>query len=145
MYFFKQLPSDIVSALSAAASHVSAHPETTIVRQGAKGDSFFVIISGSVSIHKKDMENNEDVKSGDIQNENGSEKAVIQDHFFDIDERFGPCICVLTSGESFGLLSLSKETQRAASVITREETELIMIKKTVYDSYLKEHVNVIES
>ena len=171
--FFKQLPSDIVSALSVAASYVSAHPETTLVRQGAKGDSFYVIISGSVSVHKKEEEKNEDEEEEDFESdgEGGDkeqkcqgeqklkkkknkkkkkkkeeeEEEKIHEHLLDIDERYGPCVCVLTAGDSFGLLSLSKETERAASVITREETELIMIKKAVYDEYLKEHVNVIES
>ena len=159
--FFKQLPSDIVSALSAAASHVHAHPETTLVRQGTKGNSFYVIISGSVSVHKKDKSQQKDLsESTDVQTEGGDQEegktrrnerkerekeTTSNQHLLDIDERYGPCVCVLTAGDSFGLLSLSKETERAASVVTREQTELIMIKKSVYDEYLKEHVNVIES
>ena len=72
----------------------------TIIRQGEKGDAFYLISSGRVSVH---------IKKGMV----GSKK-----------------VAELSTGDFFGEMALVTEETRSASVLAEENTELFVLYKS---------------
>ncbi len=84
----------------------------SVFEQGDEGDAFFIIFSGRVSVYVK-------VVSEITGNVNLKHVAELQ------------------KGDSFGELALIYGAKRAASIITSESTDLIVLDKPVYDREIK--------
>lgn len=83
--------------------------KVTVVHQGEEGDSFYIILKGKLAIFAISKVEN-----------------AVPKHITD-----------LQAGDAFGEMSLIYGAPRAATVITTEPVELIVIKKDAYDKVLK--------
>ncbi|CDW90270.1 cyclic nucleotide-binding domain containing protein [Stylonychia lemnae] len=90
-------------------------PENKILfEQGDRGDSYFIILDGSVDISIKVVDD-----------KNGVE--------------YNKKVAVLKKGDAFGDLSLLYGAPRNASCQTREDSYFIVMNKSIYDKVIKSH------
>ena len=85
-----------------------------LFEQGDRGDSFFIILEGTVDILIMVLDETSGV-------ENYKKVAVLK------------------KGDAFGDLSLLYGAPRNATVKTREETIFIVMNKAIYDKVIKSH------
>jgi len=86
----------------------------TLFEQGDRGDSFYVILEGSVDILIR------------MQDEKGGGDTLKK-------------VAALKKGDSFGDQSLLYGAPRNATVVTRETTDFIVMSKSTYDKVIKTH------
>ncbi|TGZ74530.1 hypothetical protein CRM22_000879 [Opisthorchis felineus] len=105
--------------------------DTVIVRQFEKGDCFFIILSGKVSIY---------VQTDEPQlSEEPTDAAKAKPDKVEDRSKLGQFVGHLERGGCFGEVALlDKESLRTATVIADCETELIVIDRTLYNRSLKE-------
>ena len=128
LHFFKELKAkkkktattkDAPLNMMRAARYLKVPKDSAIVQQGEEGSTFYIIISGRVSIHMKE--------DGEKIDENGT----------NITQIYGPLVGILGAGKSFGELALlgtavkgGVRGVRSASVVAQELTELLYQKQT---------------
>jgi len=98
--------------LEALATHVVTKKfkkNTIIINEGDVGDSMYVVVSGKLKVFLSDDEGKEII------------------------------INMMGPGEYFGELSLFDDSQRSASVMTTESTQLSIISKVDFDACLARH------
>ena len=84
--FFSPSPDELLSSIAESSRNLTFNPGDVIIRQGEKGDSFFVITEGSALILREDETGNE------------------------------TCIATLNSGDCFGEVALVESIPRTATV-----------------------------
>lgn len=84
----------------------------SIIRQGDRGDTFYIILSGSVSVWVK----------SDLDMESSSVKGVL--------------VANLSAGQSFGELALTHDEPRAATIVTDEPTDVLCLTRADYQRLL---------
>jgi transcriptional regulator with AAA-type ATPase domain/polyferredoxin len=111
---FESIPVSSLQAIARQSLHLALPKDAVIFRQHDKGDSYFIIVSGSVALSRTC--------------ESGREIPT---------DRLGP-------GEGFGELALLTGADRAATAITEERTALISVPKPVFDSMLAANPSVMQ-
>ena len=109
---FSSLDKDELKALTAHAVTRTFRKNTIVINEGDAGDSMYVVLSGQLKAFLSDDEGKEIV------------------------------INTMGPGEYFGELSLFDDTQRSASVITTEPTQLSIILKADFDACLAHHPEI---
>ncbi|MBE2199343.1 MAG: SpoIIE family protein phosphatase [Anaerolinea sp.] len=113
--FNNRLDQATLDTLRPVAQRHTYPAQTTLVRQGEYGDTFFVIVAGSVAA---------------IQMlENGEERL----------------LGVLRAGEYFGEMGLIDDTPRMATCVALEETTVFEITEEVFDRLIEENPVVAHS
>ncbi|XP_064619879.1 uncharacterized protein LOC135483173 isoform X2 [Lineus longissimus] len=119
---------------------VSKKQHDVIIKQGEKGDCFYITLHGKVTIYIKYA------KLTDVGDESYGEQA---QHFVqpDIDDdvrrcsdrsKLGTFVCSLGPGDAFGEVALlSEDCIRTASIVVDEHTDLICIDRALYNRSVK--------
>ncbi len=107
---FKALEDEDIEKLSSRLKERVYPPNTAIVREGASGDSMFIIKNGNVEIRKKEKNLGVDL-----------------------------AIAGLGTGACFGEMALLTGKPRSATVIAVGATEVFVLEKKDFDSLLMEH------
>ena len=107
---FKALENEDIETLSSRLKERVYPPNTAIVREGAMGDSMFIIKNGKVEIRKKEKNLGVDLT-----------------------------IATLGSGACFGEMALLTGKARSATVMAVGATEVFVLEKRDFDSLLMEH------
>lgn len=107
---FKALEDEDIEKLSNRLKERVYPPNTAIVREGASGDSMFIIKNGNVEIRKKEKNLGVDL-----------------------------AIAALGTGACFGEMALLTGKPRSATVIAVGATEVFVLEKKDFDSLLMEH------
>ncbi|RLN80865.1 hypothetical protein BBJ28_00026549, partial [Nothophytophthora sp. Chile5] len=110
--FFRSLPKSFVRELCLVVDVLALPAGSCVFREGEVGDQFYIIFSGSVDIN---------ISSKDFRG-NAQQTKLIN----------------LTEGAHFGELALMKgRGVRSATVVTREECQLLVIGESDYNSTLR--------
>lgn len=105
---FETLPDDKWDALTESAEHRVVPARKKIFGQGDPGDEFYIVVSGSVRVSKRDR--------------------------YGLDRQ----LAVLGPRESFGQIPLLTGQVRSVDVETTEETHLMILTKEQFEVVLKE-------
>ncbi|KAK9830455.1 hypothetical protein WJX72_011866 [[Myrmecia] bisecta] len=105
------------------AQYLRKNKDEVLFAQGAKGDAFYVILSGTVSLHIRDKD-----AAPPAEAINGEPQDVLA--------TYGPCVNVMQFGQSFGELALLHGMPRTGSVVAQEPTEFLVLLKVDYDRML---------
>eukprot|EP00002_Diphylleia_rotans_P020215 TRINITY_DN3923_c0_g1_i14.p1 TRINITY_DN3923_c0_g1~~TRINITY_DN3923_c0_g1_i14.p1 ORF type:complete len:670 (+),score=132.25 TRINITY_DN3923_c0_g1_i14:100-2109(+) len=162
--FFMNMSTNVHADLCKVMQHVTVPAGEVVFYQGSIGKTFYVILSGSVTIHVKSAdEERHEVTAKPIVSllkDTGNKRSSIsklsvdknlslgaapqqtpeqpmptQEEGYD----FGRLVGTLSSGDAFGELALltNPPAPRAASIIAVEDTQFLTIHKTDYDRTLK--------
>jgi small-conductance mechanosensitive channel/CRP-like cAMP-binding protein len=112
---FKHLPKEGAAHLAARCRRERYGPEEMIVHKGDDSTEMYVVASGRVRIQ--------------LLNEEGQ----------------GPIVATLGPGEFFGEMSLMTGEQRAADVISYEETSLLVIDRDALVPLMEKHSDLLEN
>jgi len=110
---FKDLQDDELEKLALRLKERVYPPNTAIVREGASGDSMFIIKNGKVEVKKQ-------------------EPAVGVDF----------TIATLNNGSCFGEMALLTGKPRTATVIATQATEVFVLEKNDFEALLREHPSI---
>lgn len=113
--FFYSLHFDELDLLVKALRKRKVAPGTVIIRQGEKGDAFYLVSQGCVSVH---------IKKGLV----GGQKKVAE----------------LPTGSFFGEMALISDEPRNATVIADEPTELFVLYKSDFKKILLANPRISE-
>jgi len=106
--FLSHLNKRQLARLAALTVRRSFRPGTTIVRPGDTSMSFYIVLSGALDVLREA--------------DNGSSVPVA---------RLGP-------GDCFGEMGLMEDTERAATVVAREETECALLSRWDFQNALRQ-------
>ncbi|KAL4225729.1 hypothetical protein ACF0H5_016418 [Mactra antiquata] len=131
---FKSQKAEIVKDILKNCQFMKCMKDHVIIKQGDKGDCFFIILSGTVAIY---IQNNipEDGIQYDptLYQEDKTGKRKQLDRSI-----FGFTVGKIPAGRSFGELALiNADCVRNASIIADEVTDLIIVNRELYDRSLK--------
>ena len=137
--FFQTLEPALHYDICKAASYLHLAPSDVVFEQGAIGDAFYVVLRGTLSLHIKGTPGQPPPKPEpkDPAENGGAEGEEQRDHEHDLTEIYGPCISVLSGGQSFGELALLHGMPRTGTVLCQEESELLALWKADYDEILQ--------
>ncbi len=110
---FKDLQDEELEKLALRLKERVYPPNTAIVREGASGDSMFIIKNGKVEVKKR-------------------EPAVGVDF----------TITTLNNGSCFGEMALLTGKPRTATVIATQATEVFVLEKNDFEALLREHPSI---
>jgi CRP-like cAMP-binding protein/Zn-dependent protease len=110
---FDDVPEETLSDLAGRVRLRSFSPGQTVVRQGQRGEAFFVVRSGRLEVFETDFRT-------------GGENS----------------LRILGRGESFGELAIAEATPRTASVRALEPSELFEIDKSTFQRLLAKMATV---
>jgi CRP/FNR family cyclic AMP-dependent transcriptional regulator len=109
---FSSLDSNELESLSARAVTRTYRKNTIVINEGEVGDSMYVVLSGQLKAFLSEDEGKEFI------------------------------INTIGPGEYFGEMSLFDASQRSASVITTETTQLLVISKASFDDCMSRHPSI---
>jgi type IV pilus assembly protein PilB len=110
---FKDLSEDELQELANRLKERIYPPSTAIVREGASGDSMFIIKNGKVEVKKREASLGVDFT-----------------------------IATLDSGACFGEMALLTGKPRSATVFANQATEVFVLEKQDFESLLREHPSI---
>ncbi|XP_069128853.1 uncharacterized protein [Argopecten irradians] len=120
-----------------------AERDTVIIKQGDKGDCFFIILNGLVSIHinttfGSDDDNPEDSGGGGEGGGAAEQKEEKKGEEKKLDRsKYGNYVGKIEPGKSFGELALiNADCVRNATIIADETTDLVVVNRELYDRSL---------
>ncbi|KAJ7354730.1 hypothetical protein OS493_030506 [Desmophyllum pertusum] len=122
---FKNLEDDILVYVIKHVEFIKVKKDHVIVRQGERGNCFYVILKGSVSVYaRKDDEHHDYHHHHDMGAVRSTQERLAY---------FGTELGSLKSGRSFGeMVLMSDKKERNATVIADELTDLIIINDELY-------------
>lgn len=133
---FKSLKTEVVRDIVKNCEFLSIPNDDVLIKQGERGDCFYVLLTGTVSIYIETA-----LPEGDIVQTNGESNGVglwktsVKKL---VRSSFGNYIARLEAGKSFGELALiNKDCVRNASIITDEQCELIVVNRALYNRCIK--------
>lgn len=106
---FAELPEEDLQAVSNLAATRTYPKNTIIISEGDDSDSLYAVLSGKVKVYLSDDDGREII------------------------------INILGEGEYFGELALLDDAPRSASVMTLEETKLVVISKSAFENCLSKN------
>ena len=110
---FKDLSEDELQEFANRLKERIYPPNTAIVREGASGDSMFIIKNGKVEVKKREASLGVDFT-----------------------------IATLDSGACFGEMALLTGKPRSATVLANQATEVFVLEKQDFESLLREHPSI---
>ena len=125
--FFQSMPIHVTEQICRVAQYKKLLADYCICKQNDEGDSFFVLLSGSVSVHV--LTGNE---AGGKPPPASADKAGKADANASRESAYGIKVAVMTSGMCFGEVALICGQKRSASILAQEEGELLIITKEDY-------------
>ncbi|XP_064601097.1 uncharacterized protein LOC135467261 [Liolophura sinensis] len=140
---FRNLRPGVVKDIIKNCQFDSLEKDTVVIRQGDKGDRFYIILNGSVSIYinptLSDADNDAVRKQAQeqlAQADHLAEEGGLEKKKLDLS-KFGNYIGKIEAGKSFGELALiNKDCVRNASIITDVSTDLLVVDRTLYNRSL---------
>ncbi|XP_071182163.1 uncharacterized protein [Mytilus edulis] len=133
---FNQLNEKIIHDLIKNCSFTTVDRDFVVIKQGDKGDCFFIILNGSVSIHISTTSGYEDErKEGGSTEEQDDKGKKEEGKPKELNRsKFGKYVGKIVSGKSFGELALiNPDCIRNATIIADETTDLIVIDRELYN------------
>lgn len=117
--FLSQFPPDVQRQMSEAMSLFDCAEGHLIVRQNSDGDSLFLVISGSVALHK----------SNETSGASGVEPRAKTTSSQKESACLGPCKRVLGIGDSFGELAFVQGRAHPTASISRSKSTMIVLRR----------------
>ena len=136
--FFQNLDPKIQFEVSRVANYRKMEANQTVFRQGAEGDTFYIIIQGKVSIYTQEEPQNQK-KS---EKEGLAKKSTLGKLGLDVNAEYGNFITILSSGKSFGEVSLQQGSDYTSTALTMDPTEFLEIKKGDFDRIVRSQENI---
>ncbi|MBN1532635.1 MAG: SpoIIE family protein phosphatase [Spirochaetes bacterium] len=109
---FQGLTRDELGLIVPLLEQVSYTPDKRVIKEGAYGNSMYIIIRGTVKVTKS---------------ESSSEEVFLQ---------------LLYAGSYFGEFSLIDNMPRSATITTIDDTEMFILKKEAFDALLAKHIRI---
>ncbi|XP_063399051.1 uncharacterized protein LOC134683669 [Mytilus trossulus] len=143
---FNQLNDEIILDLIKNCEFVTVERDHLIIKQGDKGDCFFIILNGSVAIFIGSSITKEDGRQeGALEEPESLTKDTgitdLQEDFKEMKfdrSNFGKYVGKIESGKSFGELALlNTDCVRNASIIAEEATDLIVINRELFNRCIR--------
>ncbi|ESP05077.1 hypothetical protein LOTGIDRAFT_227784 [Lottia gigantea] len=139
---FKHLHSEVLKDIIKNCEFTSCQRDSVIIRQGEKGDCFFIILTGTVSIHINTSLTDEEFAN--TRKRQLDEEALVLREGPDLHpldrSKYGNYLGKIEAGKSFGELALiSNDCVRNASIISTEVTDLLIVRKDLYNRSLRFH------
>ncbi|XP_013411811.1 uncharacterized protein LOC106174696 [Lingula anatina] len=132
---FKDLKSDILHDVIKHCSFVKNRQNQLIIRQGDKGECFFILLSGRVSIYifyAKNMDSSEN-ESTEHESDVTDDEYIVRDR-----RKLGTYVTTLNPGATFGEVALvSEDCVRTASIICDDPCDMIVIDRDLYTRSVK--------
>ena len=136
--FFQNLDQKIQFEVSKVANYRKMGANETVFRQGSEGDTFYIIIQGKVSIYTQEEPQNQK-KS---EKEGLAKKSILGKLGLDVNAEYGNFITILSSGKSFGEVSLQQGSDYTSTALTMDPTEFLEIKKVDFDRIVRNQENI---
>ncbi|KAI8783732.1 hypothetical protein BgiBS90_015348, partial [Biomphalaria glabrata] len=137
---FKSLHTDIVKDIIKNCKFMPTKRDNVIIRQMDKGDCFYIILSGSVSIFINTTLTEEEypaIKDAQLAEEALVEKEAKLGRPLDRN-KYGIYIGKIDNGKSFGELALiNADCVRNATIIADEPTDLLSVDRDLYNRSLR--------
>ena len=133
--FFQTLDPGLHYDICQAASYKRLQSNDVVFVQGEVGDAFYVVLRGTLSLHIKGTPGLPPPKKEAKEPQPGEEG--LEEEPEDLTEVYGPCISVLSGGQSFGELALLHGMPRTGTVLCQDESELLVLWKANYDEILQ--------
>ncbi|XP_063400469.1 uncharacterized protein LOC134685037 isoform X1 [Mytilus trossulus] len=142
---FNQLNDEIIHDLIKNCEFMTVERDFVVIKQGEKGDCFFIILNGSVAIHinttldlEDDRQETTD-KSDPLKERRDSREKQDEEKPKELDRsKFGISVGKIESGKSFGELALiNTDCVRNATIIADEAVDLIVIDRDLYNRCIK--------
>ncbi|XP_071182155.1 uncharacterized protein [Mytilus edulis] len=143
---FNQLNDEIIHDLIKNCEFMTVERDFVVIKQGEKGDCFFIILNGSVAIHinttldlEDDRQENTDKQDPLKERRDSREKKQDEEKPKELDRsKFGISVGKIESGKSFGELALiNTDCVRNATIIADEAVDLIVIDRNLYNRCIK--------
>ncbi|CAH1791914.1 unnamed protein product [Owenia fusiformis] len=151
---------DVLVDIIINCKHQRSHRDDVIIKQGEKGDCFYILLSGKTSVYIDNQKSEEGITRNDDDDPNvTSRKTDMQKLFDEIDlisgrkskkeidankqfvldrTQFGKFIMNFDAGKSFGELALMNEDAiRNASIIADEDTDLLVVSRGLFNRCIK--------
>ena len=133
--FFQTLDPGLHYDICQAASYKRLQSNDVVFVQGEVGDAFYVVLRGTLSLHIKGTPGLPPPKKEPKEPTGDEEEGYEEPE--DLTEVYGPCISVLSGGQSFGELALLHGMPRTGTVLCQDESELLVLWKANYDEILQ--------
>ncbi|XP_021347854.1 uncharacterized protein LOC110446855 isoform X2 [Mizuhopecten yessoensis] len=135
---FKPLKNEVVQDMVKNCIFECVERDTVIIKQGDKGDCFFIILNGHVSIHINTTFGSDDDNPEDSGGEGVERKEEKKGEDKKLDRsKYGNYVGRIESGKSFGELALiNADCVRNATIIADETTDLVVVNRELYDRSL---------
>ncbi|ELU16363.1 hypothetical protein CAPTEDRAFT_213577 [Capitella teleta] len=133
---FQSTKKDIVLDIVKNCEFRQVRRDAMITQQGKKGDCFYVLLRGTVSIYIN-------ASMADEEDESKIAQRVHHEHLIDTDgdldrDELGNLIRRMDQGSCFGEVALiSKNCIRSASVVADETVDLLVVDRILYNRCLK--------
>ncbi|XP_046364131.2 uncharacterized protein LOC124140546 isoform X2 [Haliotis rufescens] len=135
---FKELKTEILLDIVKNCEFSTCQRDHVIIRQGDKGDKFYIILTGTVSVHINTNLVEDDFES--IKQKQLDEEANVAESegFKSLDRsKYGTYMAKIPAGKSFGELALIRaDSVRNATIIADETTDLLMVNRDLYNRSL---------
>lgn len=152
--FFSSLSTSVVHKLCQIMMCSRHDPGHIVCRQGDPGETFYVILSGKVSIYVEPKRNHGNGTQPlsksllpDDEDERPESNTVMDLEKYPekkVEDIFGRCVVRLSEGASFGEASILSDLPRTATCICSEATELMIIYREDYLKVFGNHkVNMV--
>ncbi|KAK3581466.1 hypothetical protein CHS0354_031791 [Potamilus streckersoni] len=141
---FKLMKTEILKEIIKNCEFTTCVKDTVLIRQGDRGDCFYIILRGSVSVHIQT--NFENIPGGE-EPKSAEEEEVDQEEVEQNTKKktkeldrsvYGNFVGKLDAGRSFGELALiNADCIRNASIIVDEMLDLLVVNRELYNGTLK--------
>ncbi|XP_067682167.1 uncharacterized protein [Haliotis asinina] len=138
------LDTDVLKDVIRNCSYRHSTKDDILIRQGDKGDCFFIMLSGRTSVYidtiraddddpyTSSSAKNDDIGMDDILGTQGKRRKPLD------RTRYGKFIMHFDAGKSFGEIALiSEDAVRNATIITDYETDLLVISRDLFNRSIK--------
>ncbi len=136
--FFSTMDPLLLQEICKVAKYRNIAADTPVFLQGDAPDAFYVILSGTLSVHvMPDADTDSLGKPGNQVRSQNPHRTRRGSMFSDPSAIYGPRVAILTSGQSFGELALINTASRAATILAQESSEMLLIMKQDYETVLQ--------
>lgn len=131
---FKSQKTEIVKDIVKNCQFMTCKRDHVVIKQGDKGDCFYIILSGSVAIYIHTH-----LDEGGISYVDHTDEFGLSGKPKELDRTpFGNYVGTIPAGKSFGELALiNADCVRNASIIADETTDLLIVNRELYSRSLK--------
>ncbi|XP_062620945.1 uncharacterized protein LOC134282559 [Saccostrea cucullata] len=157
---FKDLDKSVLTDVIRNCAYMKAFRDDVIIKQGEKGNSFFIMLTGKTSVLIDTQKSDDDAPPPD-ETDQTIDSSVLEDKTEDIDDaddsknkqerdkqngvkkvvdrsKYGKFIIHYEEGKSFGEVALmSEDSVRNATVLADEETDLLVISRELFNRSMK--------